>query len=137
MHYFVKKKLYFPFLLKNEKCTSGQCDKKHFTAGLQTDTAYTVQPPNLNLKLTFLNKKVIINFVYDIQLLIKSRNRKPCFAESAFADFVSHFTLIFDSCVFYSKRKTKFCINKIICSFEIGIIFVTHLFKPELYFGHI
>ena len=76
--------------LKNTKCTAGQRDKKHFKIGLHTDTGYPVQTPNLYLTLTFWNIKVIIifNMIFNYQILIQRRNRKPCFSESADADFV-------------------------------------------------
>ena len=60
--YFVKKLLYFPYLLKSAKCTASQRDKKNFKTGLHKDTGYPVQTPNLYLILTFLIKKVIIIF---------------------------------------------------------------------------
>ena len=73
---------------------------------------HPVQTPNLYLT-TFLNKKVNNYFfmIFNYQVLIESRNRKPCFSESAVADFVLHFTLILDSCIFQSKREKKLLIK--------------------------
>ena len=64
---------------------AGERDRKHFKTGLYTDTGYPVQTPNLYLTLTFLNKKGNYYFfmIFNYQVLIESRNRKPCFSESA------------------------------------------------------
>ena len=35
--------------------------------------------------------------IFNYQILIENWNKKPCIAESVVADFVLHFTLIFDS----------------------------------------
>ena len=85
--------------LKNAKCTAGQRDKKHFNTGLHTETGYPVQTSNLYLTLTFLDRKgnYYVFMIFNYQELIESRNRKPSLSESAVADFVLHFTLIFGS----------------------------------------
>ena len=52
----------FIFNKKNAKSNAGQRDINHFKTGLHTNTRYSVQTPNLNLILTFLNKKVTYYF---------------------------------------------------------------------------
>ena len=60
--------------------------KKTFRTGLHSDTGYPVETPNLLLTLTNLNKKGNYYFFCEIQVLIESRSRQPCFSESAVAD---------------------------------------------------
>ena len=57
-----------------------------------------IQGTLCKLQTTNLNKKgnYYLFMILNYQVLIESRNRKPCFSESAVADFVLHFTLIFD-----------------------------------------
>ena len=66
------------------------------------DTVHPMQTPNLYLTLTFLNKNSYYYFfmIFNYQVLIESRKRKPCFSESSVTYFVLHFTLIFGSCIF-------------------------------------
>ena len=82
---------------KNAKFTAGQRDRKYFKIGFHTNTGYPVQTSNLYLILKFFNKKGNCYFfmIFNNQILIESRNRKPCFSELAVTDFVLHFTLIF------------------------------------------
>ena len=56
---------------------AGQRDRKYFKTGVLMGTGYYVQTPNLHLTFTFLNKIVHFFMIFNQQVLIESRNRKP------------------------------------------------------------